>query len=470
MRVRHRVPSIFNLSMVDVLCCALGCVILLWLLNLREARQRAQEAGRTEQQLTATLKDLAATALERDGLRRRLADATDQLTDLGSQYRSLQGQLADTGQRLTAAEEQSRGTAAQLTRTQGERDAARIRAADLDKLLAALRVEKQDAEDRLARQQQDAGDLEKKLNARLQDAEAALRKLQALAALVPDLQDKLTDYQKKLAEEQALSKGLEAEVSDKLRTLAALNKDLAGRDRNLNDARAVIEGLEKDRNTLRTETDRLRASVDNRFAGVTLTGRRVIFLVDMSGSMELVDETTPAPEKWQAVRDTLARVLRSMPDVEKFQVLVFAYRPSFLLGNDGRWLTYDAKTSPDQVTAALAKIKPDGGTNMYAAMDAAFRYRDQGLDTIYLLSDGLPNLGEPLRPEQLKTMSETEKGEVLGRYIRRALKASWNRPIEGQPRVRINAIGFFYESPDVGAFLWALSRENDGSFVGMSKP
>jgi hypothetical protein len=36
--------------------------------------------------------------------------------------------------------------------------------------------------------------------------------------------------------------------------------------------------------------------------------------------------------------------------------------------------------------------------------------------------------------------------------------------------VRINTIGFFYESPDLGAFLWALARENEGSFVGMSKP
>src|SRR5215467_7681220 len=94
MRVRHRIPSIFNLSMVDVLCCALGCVILLWLLNLREARRRAEEAGRTDQQLTATLRDLAATAEERDGLRRRLAEATDEFTDLSSQYRTLQGQLA----------------------------------------------------------------------------------------------------------------------------------------------------------------------------------------------------------------------------------------------------------------------------------------------------------------------------------------------------------------------------------------
>jgi len=46
----------------------------------------------------------------------------------------------------------------------------------------------------------------------------------------------------------------------------------------------------------------------------------------------------------------------------------------------------------------------------------------------------------------------------------------WNRAYSGRAKVRINAVGFFYESPDVGAFLWALARENDGSFVGMSKP
>ena len=45
MRVRHRIPSIFNLSMVDVLCCALGCVILLWLVNLREAKEHEDTAA-----------------------------------------------------------------------------------------------------------------------------------------------------------------------------------------------------------------------------------------------------------------------------------------------------------------------------------------------------------------------------------------------------------------------------------------
>jgi hypothetical protein len=204
---------------------------------------------------------------------------------------------------------------------------------------------------------------------------------------------------------------------------------------------------------------------------MSLTGRRVIFLVDMSGSMELVDEKTPAPDKWIGVRETLTKILRSLTDLEKFQVIVFSEKTSFLLGSEGEWLTYDPRTSVDKAARALAAIKPHGETNMYSAFEAAFRYRSQGLDTIYLLSDGLPNAGQGVDPETAKTLKETELSELLGNYIRKTLKADWNRAVAGgRPRVRINSIGFFYESPDVGAFLWALSRENDGSFVGMSKP
>jgi len=108
---------------------------------------------------------------------------------------------------------------------------------------------------------------------------------------------------------------------------------------------------------------------------------------------------------------------------------------------------------------------------MYAPFDLAFRFRPRGLDTVYLFSDGLPNAGPGLSAaEQARKLSESETGEILGRYIRRMLREQWNRPASGLARVRINSVGFFFESPDVGAFLWALSREFDGSFVGMSKP
>ena len=54
--------------------------------------------------------------------------------------------------------------------------------------------------------------------------------------------------------------------------------------------------------------------------------------------------------------------------------------------------------------------------------------------------------------------------------IREKTLRDWNRALGGGSRVKLHAIGFFFESPDVGAFLWALARENDGSFVGMSRP
>ena len=106
---------------------------------------------------------------------------------------------------------------------------------------------------------------------------------------------------------------------------------------------------------------------------------------------------------------------------------------------------------------------------MYAAFQEVFRYRDAGLDTVYFFSDGLPNIGEGL-PTNANKLTESQRGEILGKHIRGRLKNTWNRPLPNQARVRINCIGFFFESPDLGAFLWALAREHDGSFVGMSRP
>jgi hypothetical protein len=502
MRIRHRIPTIFNLSMVDMLCCALGCVILLWLGKLLEAKLQAQNAV-----------DLAATAgqtsTELAKTRQLLEDEQRRAADLTAQLRKTRGDLDSTARRADETERER-------DRFHRDRDAARERISDLDKTMAALRTQLTDTDQRLAKKTQERDalakemaaterrvlDLEKEVRERadlakaaarradglaesLSDREARLKQAQAQADLVPALRDEAKGYRAKLATMEARVVLLEKDITDRKKEMAnsnqslkdlegtklALERQLALRARELEDANHDVQLLRTDKKTLGDELVRVRAAADNRFAGISLTGRRVIFLVDMSGSMELVDEKTPAPEKWSGVRETVNKIMRSLTDLEKFQVIIFAEKTSFLLGNEGNWLTYDRRTSADQVMRALAAIKPQGSTNMYSAFEAAFRYRAQGLDTIYLLSDGLPNAGEGIDPEEAKKLKETELSEILGNYIRKTLKSSWNAPIAGgRPRIRINSIGFFYESPDVGAFLWALSRENDGSFVGMSKP
>jgi hypothetical protein len=445
MATRHRIPTIFNLSMVDVLCCALGCVILLWLINLREAKQRAvaattasSELGRARDQLDETGRRLRAAEAERDRLGRQLAGARGRVAALDMDLAALRAEQRATADRLAKKTKEQTDLARDLA-------AARQRVAALDVLV-------RDKEAQVRAAAHTATDLE----AHLHDADARLKALQAQADRIPGLREEAQQYRDRLAESAGRVRALEAEADERARDLAGAGRQIAA--------------LQDERRSLADQANRARAAAENRFAGITLSGRRVVFLVDMSGSMELVDENTAAPEKWKAVRQTVARVMRSLPDLEKFQVLLFSARVLYPLGNSDRWLDFDPVTSTSRVAEALALVKPEGSTDMSAAFEAAFRFRPAGLDTIYLLSDGLPNVGEGLSPQQAATLKETERNEILSTYIRRALRVRWNAPGQGRPRVRINAIGFFYESPDVGAFLWALARENDGSFVGMSKP
>jgi hypothetical protein len=189
----------------------------------------------------------------------------------------------------------------------------------------------------------------------------------------------------------------------------------------------------------------------------------------MSGSMKMRDNATEDAEKWPRVAETIGHLMRSLPGMKQYQVILFSDRVRYPFGGEGRWLDHDPRTSPAAVVDGLKRIAPQGDTNMSAAFAEAFRYRAMGLDTIYLLSDGLPTSGDGLPPSTVP-LKETERSAHLCRHVRQMLRSVWNRDGTGTRQVRINAIGFYFDSPEVGAFLWTLAREHDGGFVGMSKP
>jgi septal ring factor EnvC (AmiA/AmiB activator) len=501
MQARHRVPTVFTLYMVDVLCCALGCVIFLWFLKIHEARnqeqvaeQREKESAQVSSRLAQTRTDLDAVTKQREAVRQRLAAAEkerdrvqkdyaaartrtadldrdiaalkERLTTADLDREKLAAALADVKTKRSAAEERLTKTTSERAATMKDLAASRERVQGLEKLL-------HDKEDAMRLASRTADDLAE----RLRDENARVKLLQKQADLVPGLRAENEAYRDKLAALDTRAQGLEKELGSRKKQLAGAGHDIdslkeANRklSQQLAEAERGLQGLRGEKQTLVQQVSRERAARENRFAGIELTGRRVIFLVDMSGSMELVDERTEAPAKWRGVRESLAKIMRSLPDLEKFHVIVFSDKVDYVLGHSDRWLDFDPKTSADEVVKALEKIKPNGSTDMYSAFQAAFRFKQAGMDTIYLFSDGLPNVGPTLTEEQVRNLTEQQRGEILGRQIRRTLATDWNAPVNGRPRVRINSVGFFFESPDVGAFLWALSRENDGSFVGMSKP
>jgi len=474
MRIRHKPPTLVSMWMLDVFCCALGCMILLWVLESLSSAEQTKKAK-------SALVDLSATRATLADMRKNLADTTAKLNavveDLRGQLAAVTADRDDAESRLLAANADAANTkkllgiatsdivdakkklAAASDDANSVRDElakAESRAEALDDVMrkkdkAAVELTKRAAAVATA-----AGDLQKLLREKDQD-------LQALTAKSRDTDKQLSDLDAKyraLAKETADTKTTAADLAAARNAEATLKKEIA-------DSRTQIIDLQGQKQKIADKFDRLKIDSDNKFAGIALTGKNVVFLIDISGSMRLKNDDVPDPDKWAGVVETVGKVMRSVPDLEQYQIVLFSEKASYPVG-DGKWLPYKGEASVKDTLATLNKTVPNGGTNLYDGFDAAFKLRADGLDTIYLCSDGLPSLGDPLTPAQERELTGSKRTELLTRHLRNKM-LEWNRPRDTK-RVRINAIGFFYESPEVGAFLWSLAREHDGSFVGMSRP
>lgn len=513
MTVRHKIPTIFSIYMLDVVCCALGCVILLWQVSHQENESSIVLLDETRTELEATQRRLEkarisissltsevdglkvavdegkkkqlAILVEVDDLRTAKGKADALAIVLKKDFDDLKKTHALAESVLSRMKVDFRELESKNALTAGEL-ASQMKAYDalLKKIAAAegkVRLLEKDAatkETALAAATK-AGDV---AAAKLLDAQKLLASLSvdrsetAAKAKVAELRlkvleqdlDRLKGLEKDLVRFKTDAVDADRKWRELLLTQKSFDEKISLSAKELEQAKTIIAALQTERAVLVDRARALQIAADARFAGVTLTGSRVIFLVDMSGSMELIDENTADPDKWPMVCETVSKIMQSLPDLKQYQVILFSDRVRYPLGNEGRWSTYEGKETAKSIADRLKKVKPIGETNMYAAFEEVFRYRDHGLETIYVLSDGLPNAGEGL-PAATANLSEQQKAEILGKHVRNRLKTEWNRPIAGKARVRINTVGFFFESPDVGAFLWALSRENDGSFVGTSR-
>ncbi len=530
MRLRHKPPTLVSMWMLDVFCCALGCVTLLFLLNSRMATDavRANQAAlldlsTTDKKLAAALTTLEETRVRlatEEQTRQRLAMNVTELegirltlikesSGLADRLKLIQTERNETARKLAQARADTKQTRAALTTTQAElaaaekntattakeRDLAREqviattdllkkRQADLDllakketdtstqlstlqKLMRAKDADRLSLETRVSALRKELIDVEAKLRAAQRDLDASLTDAKKAARTATDELATAKAAARKATDELARAKTGAARTGEELGTARAQIKDLS---RKIDDANATIIDLQGQKAKLADKFNKIQLEKEARFAGIAMTGKRVVFLVDMSGSMGKRDLSTGDSTKWPLVIETVGKVMQSIPTLEKYQVIVFSSSAAWLFGR-GEWQSYEGTKSVQTVTTALLKIKPKDDTNMYAAFDKAFGLRLAGMDTIYLFSDGLPTSGPGLTPaQQNANLSEAELSVILGKHVRDKLRRDWNPTNTTHARVKINSVGFYFESPDVGAFLWSLSRENDGSFVGMSRP
>jgi HEAT repeat protein len=181
------------------------------------------------------------------------------------------------------------------------------------------------------------------------------------------------------------------------------------------------------------------AATVSSFFDIPLVSSKVVFVVDTSGSMSAEVGTIStggtagkdANTRMKEAKRQLARVESDLPKTAVFNVIHFE-------SNVHPFRKTSAKASKKTKAAALKfvdRLEPSGATNIHDAMELAFR--DQGIDTIYLLSDGSPSAGKITDANALAS-------EV----------ARWNQT----RRIRIHTISIGSKSK----FMERLAKESGG--------
>ncbi|MGH9677050.1 MAG: hypothetical protein ACRD36_08105, partial [Candidatus Acidiferrum sp.] len=182
MRVHHRIPSIFNLSMVDVLCCALGCVILLWLLNLRQAKEHEDSARAMARTGAAAL---TTAENERDAAKKALRDKQAELALLDEQRTSMKSQFAAQDAKLRKLDEDLKSSMQRLETLQSGKSAAEKRAKKLQTVVdtvPGLQAQLSEAREKVASEEALAAALEKEVGKRRLQLEDAAKTMQVMRA------------------------------------------------------------------------------------------------------------------------------------------------------------------------------------------------------------------------------------------------------------------------------------------------
>ncbi len=132
------------------------------------------------------------------------------------------------------------------------------------------------------------------------------------------------------------------------------------------------------------------------YYGVNVHSDRLIFVVDVSGSMAMPrgGKTT----RIKVARDELRKVLLALDPKTVFNVIVFSDKVK-------AWRRGEAPASQANVAKVLGWLdktlaEPRGGTYMHAALKKAFAENPE-MDTVFLLTDGLASDGEPIVPEAI---------------------------------------------------------------------
>jgi hypothetical protein len=273
----------------------------------------------------------------------------------------------------------------------------------------------------------------------------------------------------------AVRENLVNEITVTQTELESLTQDSAARQAAIERLRADLAALQKESEQIPVagrpdeEGTRLRSfeGEGNRqyLTGLRMGGRNVVILVDTSTSM--LDRTivnilrrrhmSPAQQrrspKWQQVVNTVDWLTTQIAPGTQVQIIGFNDKVTWLIpGSEGQWITIESGKELDAPVEALRASYPQGPTSLAAAFNA-IKVLNPKPDNIYLLTDGLPTMGEVV-----PTREGVNAKDRLDH---------WDRAVRQLPvGVPVNTILFAMEGdPQAAPAYWMLAIRTGGSML-----
>jgi hypothetical protein len=278
----------------------------------------------------------------------------------------------------------------------------------------------------------------------------------------------LDDIELRLVKTQGLSKRVITEIAEK-------EKSIQEDPNTIDILRRQIEQLEEE--TAQIEDiefgDKVREFVGdgNRqyLTGLTLGGERVLILIDGSTSMladtvvnalrrrNMDDDQKQKSAKWQWSLRTLEWLLAQLPPSSRFQVYVFNDQAQAMLADtEGEWLDASDSLTLERVMESTDVFVPSEGTSLSKAIDVIAEF-DSKPDNLFILTDGLPTLGNTAPKQYMVTGSQRRQ--------------HFETAIAKLPRgIPVNIILFPMEGdPEAAALFWQLALDTKGAFIAPSR-
>lgn len=260
-----------------------------------------------------------------------------------------------------------------------------------------------------------------------------------------EAQDDTTDNQ-----DQALQA-----ISTQLAVVADLEKQLAAQSKEVEKSANISLAGQGEQNYitgLKVEGEQIGILVDK---SASMMGTN---LVDVLAKLSLSDQQKAATPKWIRTRRVALWLLARLPQASKITLVTFSDDAKRLGRRDVS--TASVGGSLDAIAQDLGAVVPDGGTNLQVGLAALFEANPKITD-VYLITDGLPTLGEGL-PLTCRNFISSKKS-ISSDCRQRLFVETVGRAPKG---VRYNIILLPIDGdPFAPSMYWDWSRVTGGTFL-----